>query len=90
VGRERGEPERISFRHGQLHSNAAAPLGFAAGTYQAVAEGGVLRFEAEVRSSTEGTLSWRGTVRDASLEATFTWTKPGERPLEYWVRARER
>lgn len=88
VGRTRGEPERISFRHGRLHSEACEPFGFEEGAYSAVQSGEEVRFEAETRSPAEGRIEWRGTVRGDVLEGTFTWHKEGKRPLQYWVRGR--
>lgn len=87
-GRSEGQPERISFRRGQLHSEACEPFGFADGGYSAHQSGEEISFTAETESPEEGRIEWRGTVRGDVLEGTFTWHKEGKRPLEYWVRAR--
>ena len=87
-GRSQGQRERISFRRGQLHSDACEPFGFADGDYSARQSGEEVSFTAETESPAEGRIEWRGTIRGDVLEGTFTWHKEGKRPLEYWVRAR--
>jgi hypothetical protein len=87
-GRSQGQPERISFRRGQIHSEACEPFGFEDGDYTAAQGGEEVSFTAETRSPGEGRIEWRGQVRGDVLEGTFTWHKEGKRPLEYWVRAR--
>lgn len=87
-GRSQGQPERISFRRGQLHSNACEPFGFEDGDYTAHQSGEEISFTAVTESPAEGRIEWRGTIRGDVLEGTFTWHKEGKRPLEYWVRAR--
>jgi hypothetical protein len=87
-GRSQGEPERISFRQGRLHSEACEAFGFEEGSYSATQSGEEVRFDAETRSPAEGRIEWRGTVQGDVLEGTFTWHKEGKRPLEYWVRGR--
>lgn len=87
-GRSQGQPERITFRRGQLHSDACDAFGFEDGDYTASQSGEEVSFAAETSSPEEGRIEWRGTVRGDVLEGTFTWHKEGKRPLEYWVRAR--
>ena len=86
-GRSEGQRERISFRRGQLHSDACEPFGFEDGDYTAHQSGEEVSFTAETESPAEGRIEWRGTIRGDVLEGTFTWHKEGKRPLEYWVRA---
>jgi hypothetical protein len=86
-GRSEGQPERISFRRGQLHSHACEAFGFEEGGYTAHQSGEEVSFAAETSSPEEGRIEWRGTIRGDVLEGTFTWHKEGKRPLEYWVRA---
>ena len=87
-GRLEGQPERVSFRRGQLHSDACEPFGFEDGDYSAHQNGEEVSFTAVMESPAEGRIEWRGTIRGDALEGTFTWHKEGKRPLEYWIRAR--
>lgn len=87
-GKDKGDPESFVFRGGTFDPLQCHPYGFAAAPYTAEAAGGAVSFESETVSAKEGKMLWKGTVRGGSLEGTMVWTKEGQKPLEYWFRAK--
>lgn len=88
---EKGKPaqketDTLQFAAGRFHSLACDPYGFAEAPYTAAMQDGVLRWQAETTSPKEGKIRWSGTVRGDLLAGTYTWTKAGQAPIEYWLR----
>jgi hypothetical protein len=85
-GKAAGDHERLEFHGGRFHSAGCDEYRFATAPYVGKAEGDAVAFEAATKSPTEGEIAWRGSVRGDSIEGTFTWTKSGQAPLEYWFK----
>ena len=90
---EKGKPagkdkEVITFKDGKLHSSACDAYGFGDGAYTAKTSGGATTFEADTASAKEGKIHWRGTVRGDVVDGSFSWTKSGQAPIEYWFKTR--
>ena len=79
----------LSFSEGRFTSSACFQYGFKGGPYIATVEGNAIHFQAETVSPTHGKMEWKGTLKDGTLDVTYTWTK--ERWLwttfrEYWFK----
>jgi hypothetical protein len=89
---EKGKPamaekDTIRFAGGRFHSLACDAYGFGDGAYTATAAGdGSVRWTAETTSPKEGRIQWQGTVKGDRIEATYVWTKAGQKPIEYWLK----
>ncbi len=91
-GQTTGDPDQLIFKDGTLHSTACDPYGFKEGSYSAAPQGdgkGVA-FRAETNSPTDGRMIWKGTISGRNLEGTATWLKPGQEPVEHWVKAEQK
>lgn len=92
AGKGGSDKDTIVFRDGTLHSKACDRYGFGAGAYSATEKDGAVYFEAETKSPTKGTISWRGTIRGDRIESTYTWLdsphwyKRSPKPVEKWAR----
>jgi hypothetical protein len=89
---EKGKPamaekDTIRFEKGRFRSAACDAYGFGDGAYTATAAGdGSVRWTAETTSPKEGRIQWQGTVKGDRIEATYVWTKAGQKPIEYWLK----
>jgi hypothetical protein len=77
----------LSFNDGKFTSSACFQYGFEGGPYTETVEGDSVHFQAVTVSPTHGKMEWKGTLKDGTLDVTYTWTK--ERWLwttfrEYW------
>jgi hypothetical protein len=86
-GKKVDHEDVLSFSDGKFTSSACFPYGFKGGPYTATVEGDSIHFQAETISPTHGKMEWKGTLKDGTLDVTYTWTK--ERWLwttfrEYW------
>jgi hypothetical protein len=77
----------LSFSEGKFTSSACFQYGFEGGPYTATVEGDLIHFQAVTLSPTHGKMEWKGTLKDGTLDVSYTWTK--ERWLwttfrEYW------
>jgi len=89
---EKGKPamaekDTIRFEKGRFRSVACDAYGFGDAAYTATAAGdGSVRWTAETTSPKEGRIQWQGTVKGDQIEATYVWTKAGQKPIEYWMK----
>jgi hypothetical protein len=90
---EKGKPasnkDTFVFRDGKFLSEGCNPWGFGDAPYQATDNGAAIRFQAETRSPTHGTMIWDGIVRGDSIEATNLWIRDRwywKIKREYWYR----
>ncbi len=86
-GKTQGDEDTLRFADGKFHSSACDGYGFTAAPYTAEQRGDTVTFTAETVSEKEGRMRWSGTIRTYQLEGTAVWTKPGQTPIEYWVKA---
>lgn len=82
-GKDQKQKDTLIFEKGTFRSTACDQYGFTAVPYSAKKEGGVITFTADSTSSKEGKNHWEGTITDNSAEATLTWTKEGQAPIDY-------
>ena len=75
----------LSFSDGTFTSSECFQYGFKGGPYTATIEGDSIHFQAVTVSPTHGKMEWKGTLKDGTLDVTYTWTK--ERWL--WTTFRE-
>ena len=80
-GKETSQKDELIFAGGKYHSTGCDQYGFTAARYTTKKEGETTSFESETSSEKEGKISWKGTVKGDSCEATFVWTKPGQQPV---------
>ncbi len=83
AGKSDAEEESMEFRGGRFHSVGCDDYGFTTGAYMAVRSAETTAFQCETTSVKEGRIQWHGTVRGDSIEGAFTWSKAGQRPIEY-------
>lgn len=86
-GKKVDHEDVLSFSDGTFTSSACFPYGFKSGPYTATVEGDSIHFQAVTVSPTHGKMEWKGTLKDGTLDVTYSWTK--ERWLwttfrEYW------
>jgi hypothetical protein len=86
-GKKVDHEDVLSFSDGKFTSSACFKYGFKSGPYTATVEGDSIHFQAVTVSPTHGKMEWQGTLRDGTLDVTYSWTK--ERWLwttfrEYW------
>jgi len=86
-GKKVDHEDVLSFSGGTFTSSACFPYGFKGGPYTATVEGDSIHFQAVTVSPTHGKMEWKGTLKDGTLDVTYSWTK--ERWLwttfrEYW------
>jgi len=65
----------LSFSNGRFSSEICRRYNFADAPYWIRVEGDQVHFLAELKSPTDGTMLWKGTVRGNTLEGTMQWTK---------------
>lgn len=83
------------FRNGRFRSRLfEKEYGFEDGTYAYEEKGGTIVFTADIRSPSNGTVHWEGTVTNGDVDVRYTWTgrKPkwfqeSPEPSEYWGRS---
>jgi hypothetical protein len=78
--------DEIAFRDGKLRSSGCDPYGFGDGAYTTMDHGGSIMFRARTDSAKEGVIMWNGTVRGDDLQGQYVWTKPGQKPITYWMK----
>ncbi len=86
-GQTPGDEDTITFEGGQFHSAACDAYAFGKAPYTSAKVGEAIVFTAETTSEKEGRMVWTGTIVAHKLDGTATWTKPGQRAVEYWVKA---
>jgi hypothetical protein len=85
-GKKADSKDEVSFRDGNLRSKACDSYGFGDGAYTTMNHGGATMFHAKTESAKEGTIEWGGMVSGDSIDATFVWTKPGQKAITYWIK----
>lgn len=87
-GETKGDQDTFIFKEGTFRSTACDPYGFKPGSYRVVqtTPEGKVKFEATCASSTDGTMSWKGTASGSQVEGTSTWQKPGQPPIQHWFK----
>ena len=86
-GKKADSKDEISFRDGKLRSSACDPYGFGDGAYTSMNHGASgTMFHAKTESVKEGVIEWAGMVQGDSIDANFVWTKPGQKPISYWLK----
>lgn len=85
-GKAKGDAEVFVFRDMTFDPLQCHPYGFSAAPYTSREEGGRVLFEAVTKSEKEGSMRWQGGVQGDSLSGTMVWTKPGQKPIEYWFK----
>lgn len=86
-GKTKGDADTLTFKNGRFHSSACDQYGYSDAPYKTIAEGGMVRFEAETMSPKYGKLQWTGFVRGEKLDATVMMLQDGKAPIENWVAA---
>lgn len=81
-----GHPDEIIFRDGKMHSSGCDPYGFGDGAYTTMDHQGALMFRARTDSAKEGVITWNGVLRGDELQGQYVWTKPGQKPIVYWMK----
>jgi len=79
----------LSFSDGKFTSSECFQYGFKGGPYSTTVEAGSIHFQAETTSPTHGEMVWNGTLKGATLDVTYSWSK--ERWFwttyrEYWFK----
>jgi len=85
-GKASDSKDDLVFTNGMLHSTGCDAYGFGPGPYAATQRGDAVAFTATTKSPSEGTIEWKGTIRDGKLDATFVWKK-GFIRHNYWIKA---
>jgi hypothetical protein len=88
-GKKVHHEDELSFSDGKFTSAECFQYGFTGGPYTATVEADSIHFQAETISPTHGKMEWQGTLKDGTLDVTYTWTK--KRWLwttfrEYWFK----
>jgi hypothetical protein len=86
-GKKDHHEDVLSFSDGMFTSFECFQYGFKGGPYTATVEGDSIHFQAVTISPTHGKMEWKGTLKNGTLDVTYSWTK--ERWLwttfrEYW------
>jgi len=82
------EKDTLHFANGKFHSTGCDPYGFTAAPYTATAAAdGTVHWTSESTSAKEGKIVWQGSVKGDTLTGTYIWTKAGQKPIEYWIKA---
>jgi len=86
-GKKADSKDEIVFRGGKLRSTACDSYGFGDGAYTTMdhGEAGTM-FHARTESAKEGAIEWGGMVKGEAIDGTFVWTKPGQKPITYWLK----
>ena len=89
-GKGAEEKETMEFHGGRFHSVGCDEYRFETGAYSTTKSGDAVAFQSATKSPTEGSISWNGTVRGDAIDGTYTWTKSGQAPIEYWFKGTRR
>lgn len=82
-GTDPAEPllDRLFFAKGMFSSKICERYGFVPGAYWVRGTADEIEFSAVLRSPTDGTMEWKGTVKNGKLDGTMRWT----RERWYWT-----
>ncbi len=79
--KNRGLGDILSFSNGKFSSEICRHYNFEDAPYWIRVEGNQTHFFVELKSPTDGTMRWQGTIRDGTLEGTMRW----KRERWYWT-----
>ncbi len=88
-GHKANRDDDLIFKDGKFISTSCYDYDFASGDYTTRVVGDSIHFEAVTISPAHGKLSWKGIMKDDSMEATFIWTKQRwywDVRREYWFK----
>lgn len=74
-GNKANRNDDLIFKNGKFVSTSRYDYDFKSGDDTTTVEGDAVHFEAVTISPKRGKLSWKGTVKNNKMEATFVWTK---------------
>jgi hypothetical protein len=86
-GEKHPDPDQFVFKDGTFRSTACDRYGFTAATYSATRDGDATVIEAQTTSPSDGTMTWRGTIRAGQFEGVSRWQPKRGGPVEGWFRA---
>ena len=86
----KGDKDTLLFKDGKFRSTACDAYGFTETAYTATSRDGATTFEATAQSPKEGTMKWKGTVKDGTIEGSAVWTKKGQADTNYTFKATEK
>jgi hypothetical protein len=86
-GKATGEKDSLVFKDGKFRSPGCDQYGFGEAPYTTAKAGDATKFDAETSSVKEGKIKWTGTVKGDAIEGSYLWTKPGQKPIEYWFKS---
>ena len=89
-GKTKGNKDTFTFKDGKFRSTACDAYGFTATEYTVTSKDGVTTFEATAQSPKEGTMKWKGTVKDGTVEGSAVWTKMGQADMNYTFKGTEK
>jgi hypothetical protein len=81
-GKSKGDRDTVTFTAGRFRSSACEQYGYGDAPYAAIADGDVVRFDAETRSPRYGKLIWKGIVRGSELRCDVLMVQEGKTPVE--------
>ena len=85
-GKTKGNKDTFVFKDGKFRSTACDTYGFTETAYTATSKDGATTFEADAQSPKEGTMRWKGTVKDGTVQGTVVWMKKGQADKNYTFR----
>jgi len=88
-GKTKGNKDTLIFKDGKFRSTACDAYGFTEAAYTATSRDGATTFEATAQSPKEGTMKWKGTVKDGTIEGSAVWTK-GQADTNYTFKGTEK
>lgn len=74
-GKKRPLEDQLMFADGKFSSAVCKKYNFVTAPYWTRVEGDRVHFLAELKSPTDGTMVWKGSIRGNVLEGTMRWTK---------------
>lgn len=89
-GKTKGDADTFTFKDGKFRSMACDAYGFGEAAYTANAGAGGTAFEATTTSPKEGTMKWKGTVKDGTIAGSVVWTKAGQADMTYTFKGTEK
>ena len=82
VGKPSDGKVALVFQDGKIRSRYfAEEYGFEPGAYTSTKKGETISFAADIRSESNGTIRWEGTVEGGKIDVHYTWT--GRKPKWY-------
>jgi hypothetical protein len=81
-----GPSDEIVFRDGKMHSAGCDPYGFGDGSYSTMHHPDSIMFHARTDSAKQGSILWTGQIKGDELRGGYVWTKPGQKPITYWMK----